>query len=309
MHRRTIFCERDFLSKSAPFYDSITIDNNNFTSIEPNWADDSIGGTIGIYLKNFNVTRSGDLPKTITVSNDMFTDTANWGKIFTITRADTVYSVNQDQYSAAILFQNTTGNIIADTIEDPAYFYGILLSGTLEKAQRDVFPTNTFLCSDLLSHLHPPAWYFALDHVFWYDQFALYTSYYDGYVKLTTIRDCFKPYTSIGDGHSNLVFDTLDNRIPEDTIFNRYSLYPTIAVSANTFNVVDLSGIHGGGNDVAAFNTLRSYRGTMMQMGGTGSLVNLANSRSIRGETPSVIMARIIFYLIRSRPTSIRHTL
>ncbi len=287
MHRRSIFCERDFTSDAEPFYDSITIANNNFTSIASDFVADSANGTYGIYLRNFNVTRSGDLPKTITVSGNHFTDTGNWGRLYVIHYVIGTGWDAGEQFtnSAAIAFENTTGNIIADTIEDPIYYNGIELFGLLEPLKIVVAHTRTFLCSDYLAHLHPPNWFLTMDSgdVTFNSAAALNVSYYDGYVKLTTITDCPKPFVAFGDGNPKLYFDTLDSRSLSDSLYNEQS-FAAISVIANTSNIVDLSGIHGGGNDGAGYNNIRGYRsGPLLEMTSPGSLINLGNSLDTGG--------------------------
>ena len=156
-------------------------------------------------------------------------------------------------YAAAICFENTTGNIITNTVSDPAYSNGIWLKAT---APSGTPPTSrTLVCSNTISELHtqpggslsaPPKMLTGIR-----------TMFHDGgYVKLNNISDCEIGYSS--GGHTvtgaGMLFNTIDNT--HNTI--SWDISSGIVVTANSSgNILDLSGIHNTGvNDAAGFNTV-----------------------------------------------------
>jgi hypothetical protein len=264
-HGRTIFIENllaptglDEIYYQLP----ITIESNHFYTINHTLEsafspDGNANEEYGIYIKGLDGNWDdgfSDLEGVIKVESNVFTGN-NWNSLG-------YPSTGNFTYAAAICFENTTGNIISNTISDPGYTNGIWLMATIPTAlQYDGSPytappaERTFICSNMIRNLH------RTDNTTGYPALTgIRTEYHTGYAKLNNIINCEVGYWSAELGNSFLAFDSIDDYYP---VFPHDSLISNaIKVTSSTAtNFLSLSGIHGstdGGDDFAANNTVRA---------------------------------------------------
>ncbi len=256
-HGRTIFIENllaptglDEINYLMP----ITIESNHFYTINHTLEsafnpDGNANEAFGIYIKGLDGNYEdgySDLEGKTMVESNVFTGN-NWSSLYTgYPTAPNFY------YSAAICFENTTGNILGNTISDPGYSNGIWLHATLYDM---AYPTSrTFICSNTIENLYPRA---DGDERAPNPLTGIRTEYYNtGYIKLNTISNCEIGLYSNGDDGStgSMLFNMIDNTHNSIT----WDVSNAIVVTSNSslMNKLDLSGIHTGGNDVAGFNTV-----------------------------------------------------
>ncbi len=266
-HGRTIFIENELAPTGLDevYYETpITIESNHFYTINHTLEsafnpDGNANEAFGIYIKGLDGNYEDGYPGlegVIKVEDNVFTGN-NWNSLY-----PGYPGTGNFTNSAAICFENTTGNIISNTISDPGYTKGIWLMATIPTAlQYDGSPytappaERTFICSNKIRNLH------RTDNTTGYPALTgIRTEYHTGYAKLNSIINCEVGYWSAELGNSFMAFDSIDDFYP---VFPHDSLISNaIKVTSSTAtNFLSLSGIHGstdGGDDFAANNTVRA---------------------------------------------------
>ncbi|MGI0134377.1 MAG: hypothetical protein ACREBW_05415, partial [Candidatus Micrarchaeaceae archaeon] len=286
MHGRTIFIENtlcdptDQLSQYTPD-GVITISGNSFEDINPNLdADDASHGTFGIYIAGIDWNYNGGdkiLHGTLQVDDNFFTTVDNFNNVYPNYATMDKSAFNPLIYSAAICFENTTGDVNGNFITDPGYTKGIWLHGT---EYQSIWPTTkTLICTDTIEHLHP-----ADERSDYRYNDGILTENHNGWTKLSNISDDAVGYSATGNAlcHSFLDFNLIDNF----NVSNPSLLITPISVSGSS--ILDLSGAHSdnadGGVDYGGYNTVRAYHtvafapASMVMLYNATSLINLGNS-------------------------------
>ncbi len=210
MHGRTVFIENTFAPTGVgqDFNGQITITNNYFNTISPSLdPDDPDDGTYGIYIKNYDGNWNGGIPGlagSIVIENNKFIHD-NWTAIYpeNLGSQTPVNLLN----AAAICLENSTGNLLSNTISDPAWTNGIWLKAA---AWNGTFPqSNSLLCSNTISELRSH-WYSDEGYAY-FPLAAIRTEYHTGRSRLNYILDCDTGYSALGYGYSFLAYNTVDN--------------------------------------------------------------------------------------------------
>jgi hypothetical protein len=251
IHGKAIYIENPLAPTGLDqnVYDAdILISHNNFTYIDSHMdPDDATHGTYGIYIRgidgNWDGRYDGDMQGKIQVDNNTFVHN-DWPSVY-----PNYPSTPNNQYMAAICFENTTGNIKSNNIRDPAFTKGIWLRATEYSGSTP--QSRSLLCSNIIRNLHPT------DQGSAHSQLdGILAEYYIGYTKLNQIKNCEVGIDATGHGNPQLVFNTIDNSLPATPT---YDLKETLHVIGSALgNVVEMEGVHGGGNDYGGFNTLKA---------------------------------------------------
>ncbi len=198
-HGRSIFVE----SRENPIGGDaavITINNNNFGSIDTHDlitdSDEPAFGTFGVYIKGLDANFNGKTPGlvgTILVDDNKF-EGNYWNNV-----NPNYPGTPNIQFSAAICFENTTGNIRNNTITDPAYNKGIWLRATIPSTGTFTAPptTNTLMCNNTIKHLHLPdeSW---LTNTSLTKLNGIFAQFHTGNVYANFISDCDVAYMGNG---------------------------------------------------------------------------------------------------------------
>ncbi|MBS1904960.1 MAG: T9SS type A sorting domain-containing protein, partial [Bacteroidetes bacterium] len=136
------------------------------------------------------------------------------------------------RFYAAIEVENTTGNVEFNQITDQGYMAGIWIHSTGIDPQQ----TRSYLCNNYIANVYDGD---GLDGT------GITSEYYIGYVKLNQILDCTRGYSSGYLDQPGLLFSSISS-------CSRTGIY-----QGSSTSVVDLTGLHGGGNDIASFDTLQ----------------------------------------------------
>ncbi len=239
-----ILLESDQLPQYYDFYGHILISNNTFggwsdhvgAPLYPNLEDFPV---YGIYARNFNseayyAEGYGAFSQLgpIDIEGNQFTS-SNYTTIGTAGNP-----VDDDDAAvSAIVLENTTANVESNKITDGGYNVGINIWPTALSGL--VVDSYSLLCTNDIENLQlvPPYYTSPL-------ACGIKSSYGWGYIKSNTLKN-----DDIG------YWGTLsDNPHP---IFNSITSYTHFGVDAKGGSVIDMTGVHGGGNDYAAYDTVK----------------------------------------------------
>jgi len=212
------------------FYGHIQIMNNSFGSFAddvgwPTFLNGEDYPVTGIYSRNFNSEgySDGQIGPIDIIGNQFTGSNCN-------------HAVDDDDAACvAIKLENTTANVENNVIKDPGYNVGISI---IPKATSPV-NSLSLICSNDIENL-------ATGCVTGYTSplaAGIKSSSGEGYVKLNTITGNDIGYWALIDDNPKLIF----NSITANSDFQ---------IRAHIGSIVDMTGVHGTGVDLAAFNTV-----------------------------------------------------
>jgi hypothetical protein len=286
-HGRTIFVENDLAPTglAEEYYNlGLGISDNTFGTINPNLdPDDAADGTYGIYVEGIDGNFAGIYPGMegdIWITGNQFTSN-NWLTIYPNYASacnecpDPTPPANLT-YCAAICFENTTGNLLDNVITDNAYTNGIWLRATVPSGATTSPQSNTLLCDNTISHLHP---YPNTVDYYYNPLTGIRTENHIGRSRLNTITDCQTGYWADGHGHSFMAYNTIDDYYATNPIDNGYITLSAISITSAPIlgNTLDLSDATSNGGQ----NTARATYIGGDDGGWTEGLVAIGNNAQL----------------------------
>ncbi len=234
-----ILAESDQAPDYPNGYGNVTISGNVFGTFATNagsppipgeWGEDS--PVFGIYIRDLNgLGYAATNPYgSVTIYANKFQSTSN--------TYSTVH--DEDGWSSAIGLENSTAFVLDNIISDNGYFNGIYVIPSILHTSPT---TYSLICGNTISNiqtLYSPSFEYGA---------GIYTWSSAGYVKLNTITNCDNGYFSLKDDNPKL--------FGNDITGNKYSALRL----HGTNDEVDLSGVHGGSSNYAAYNTLSGPSG------------------------------------------------
>jgi hypothetical protein len=215
-----IMIERTIAYSLNNDYGPITISGNSFdVSYNLNGGHDP-STQYGIYIKNFN--NSNDYAN-LNITDNLFTYSSN-----------AYCSMN-----AAIALENSTGNVMSNTISDNGYSKGIFILSAPIQGSTPL--TKSYICSNTISNNrqgfpNQP------------NTYGIYSNNYTGIVNYNQLSGMTNAYVSGTNDNPNIVFTSILNCGQAGVL------------TTNLNTVVDFSGIHGlssGSSDLAPYNTIK----------------------------------------------------